>query len=254
MHPINKVLYQVGVTLERARGSVLIPAAFRRQYRESLATVEREARERGIQVHRELRYEGGSHPRTFIDQECTFASTIIARTKPERLLDIGSYRHFILGLLAGYEVTTLDVREREPSTPNERVVTTDAKAMSFADGSFDLVVSLCGLEHFGLGRYGDDFDFDADTKAIAEMKRVLKPGGRLVFSTTITAGPPQIVFNAHRIYTYSMLEKMCAGLEREEEAFYKIERGISGSPCRREELQARPEVWDVYLGCWKKPA
>ena len=42
--------------------------------------------------------------------------------------------------------------------------------------------------------------------------RVLKPGGHLIFSTTITRARPAIGFNAHRIYSYEMLREFCAGL------------------------------------------
>jgi ubiquinone/menaquinone biosynthesis C-methylase UbiE len=92
---------------------------------------------------------------------------------PSNILDIGSYRHFILGLLSHYEVTTLDIRERKSNLVNENIVTCDAKALLFADNSFDSVLSLEALPHFGLCRYGDEFDLDADIKAFNEMIRVL---------------------------------------------------------------------------------
>ncbi len=253
MHPVNKVLYKFGVMLQKTRSTVLIPRDFHEVYRANLATVRARAGGRGFQVHTEERYEAGSHPDSFIDHECAFASSQIARLAPARILDIGSYRHFILGLLAHYEVTTIDIRPRRPISDNEKVVTCDAKALTLDDGTFDVVVSLCGIEHFGLGRYGDVFDLEADRIALGEMARVLKPGGRLVFSTTITGGPAQIVFNAHRIYSYAMIQEMCAGLACEEERFFKLEEGLGGSPCRRDELSAKPEAWDVYMGCWRKP-
>lgn len=259
MHPVNKVLYKVGMMLQKTRSSVFIPRDFHETYKASLAEVRRRAGERGFEVYTEERYEAGSHPDSFIDYECAFASAIIARLARRahdgapRILDIGSYRHFILGLLAGHRVTTIDVRDRTPISENETVVTCDAKKLTLESGSFDIVVSLCGLEHFGLGRYGDDFDLDADRAALAEMIRVLKPGGRLVFSTTITGGKPQIVFNAHRIYDCDMIRAMCDGLVCEDEKFFRLEEGLGGALCRREELRAAPEVWDVYLGCWRKP-
>lgn len=248
MHPVNKILYQFGMMLQKTRSTVLIPSAFRHSYRRHLEQLRQSPR--GFLIFREERYEAGTHPDSFIDYECGFASANIARAKPQRILDIGSYRHFILGLLAHFEVTTIDVRDRKPISDNERVVTCDAKELTLPSSTFDVVVSLCGLEHFGLGRYGDDFDLDADRLAMSEMARVLKPGGRLVFSTTITGGPAQIVFNAHRIYSYEMIREMCAGLVCEEEKFFRHEpHGF----CRREELSTAPEVWDVYFGCWRKP-
>ena len=249
MHPVNKVLYQVGVMLQKTRDSILIPPSFHKSYLAGLAQVRKDSR--GARVYLEERYEAGTHPESFIDHECAFASRHIQRVRPERTLDVGSYRHFILGLLAHARVTTIDVRPRMPISPNEEVITSDAKNLSLPTGAFDVVVSLCAVEHFGLGRYGDDFDLDADAAAIGEMARVLKPGGRLVFSTTITGGPPQIVYNAHRIYSYERIAGMLSGLELEDEVFYSH---AVGGPCKKEQLSSAREVWDVYMGCWRKPS
>ena len=116
----------------------------------------------------------------------------IYKSKPANILDIGSYRHFILGLLAHYNVTTVDIRCRKSILENETIVTCDAKALQSSDNYFDAVVSLECLPHLGLLRYGDDFDLDGDIKAFKEMIRVLKPGGLLIFSTAITGGEPSL--------------------------------------------------------------
>lgn len=47
----------------------------------------------------------------------------------------------------------------------------DALRLPFADGSFDVVMSVCAIEHF-----------DDGAAALAEMARVLRPGGDLVMS------------------------------------------------------------------------
>ena len=204
---------------------------------------------RGFELFQEPLFESGDHPRNFVDHECAFASFHIRRVKPGKILDIGSYRHFILGLLAHYSVTTVDVRPRNPAVENEGTVTCDAKNLTLSDDSFDLVLSLCSLEHFGLGRYGDEFDPAADRKAFFEMVRVLRPGGSLIFTTPITRAAPSIAFNAHRIYNHPMLQSFCAGLTCEEERFFSHEKkGF----CSFEEVTDKPRWWDVYCGCWKK--
>jgi hypothetical protein len=63
------------------------------------------------------------------------------------------------------------------------------------------------VEHVGLGRYGDQLDPDGDLKAIAELKRVLAVNGNLLFVLPI-GGTPRIMFNAHRIYSYSQISKL----------------------------------------------
>jgi hypothetical protein len=59
------------------------------------------------------------------------------------------------------------------------------------------------IEHIGLGRYGDEIDPQGDIKSINELKRVLKPGGDLLFVTPV--GRSRIEFNAHRIYSYEQI-------------------------------------------------
>jgi len=174
----------------------------------------------GFVIFREPVFERGPHPENFVDYECAFAAFHIGRANPRKILDVGSYRHFILGLLAHFPITTIDVRKRKAISRNETIITGDAKKLNLPDHSFDLVLSLCAMEHFGLGRYGDEIDWSADQKAFAEMVRVLKPGGLLVFTTTITRAQPSIAFNAHRIYRHEMLRSFCAGLTCVEERFY----------------------------------
>lgn len=132
---------------------------------------------------------------------------------------------------------------------NEHVVTGDAKQLELPDASFDAVVSLCALEHFGLGRYGDEFDEQGDIKAISEMRRVLKPGGLLVFTTTLTQAQPSIAHNAHRIYDIQMLRALCQGMNAREEAFFSH---ALGRHCALDEVTSKPTAYDIYLGAWAK--
>ncbi|MBI5189199.1 MAG: DUF268 domain-containing protein [Nitrospirae bacterium] len=246
VHPINRLLSRLGIRVTRSQPP--IPREFMEGYRRALDELKRSPG--GFDVHEEMWYETGEHPARYTDFEAAFAASHISRLDPASILDIGSYRLFILGLLANYRVTTLDVRRREPATPSETVVTGDAKDSGLPDGSFDAVVSLCALEHFGLGRYGDEFDPVADRKALAEMVRLLKPGGHLIFTTHITRGRPAIGFNAHRIYSREMLHERCAGLALVEERYYSH---ALNRYCSLEEVTDAPRVWDVYCGCWQKP-
>ena len=67
------------------------------------------------------------------------------------------------------------------------------------------------IEHVGLGRYGDPLDPEGDLKAMAELKRVLAPGGSLLFVAPL--GRPRIMFNAHRIYSYGQIREYFGELE-----------------------------------------
>jgi hypothetical protein len=67
------------------------------------------------------------------------------------------------------------------------------------------------VEHVGLGRYGDPFDYDGDLKAIHELARVLAVGGNLLFVIPL-GKEARIQFNAHRIYKK---EQVIAYFEKE---------------------------------------
>lgn len=218
-----------------------------RNYRKHYLDIKHE--NRGFDVLKRFRYDGGEHPKTYIDHECEFASLILSELKPKTILDIGSYRHFIIGLLAYFHVTTIDIRNRSTALKNETVITCDAKKLEIKDNSFDSVVSLCAIEHFGLGRYGDEFDIYGDINAIKEMIRVLKPGGLIIFSTTITNHNPQIAFNAHRIYNYKMILDLCNGLTCVGELFFNT---TTNELCKLIDITDKAGEWNLYCGCWMK--
>lgn len=84
----------------------------------------------------------------------------------------------------------------------------DALRLPFKDGSFDRVMSICAIEHF-----------DDGPKSLAEMARVLAPGGELVMSAdAITrAGEWPRLFDVHcqryhvkQTYTHDRLAGLLA--------------------------------------------
>ena len=87
-------------------------------------------------------------------------------------------------------------------------------AMPFADNSVESLSCMHTVEHVGLGRYGDTMDPSGDIKAISELKRILAPGGSLLFVVPI--GIPKIEFNAHRIYSYAQIIEYFSDVELKE--------------------------------------
>jgi SAM-dependent methyltransferase len=189
------------------------------------------------------------HPARYVDFECVFASEQILKHQPAAILDVGSYRLWLIGLMSHWNVTTVDVRARESVLSKETIINQDVLDLNLPPDSFDMVISLSTIEHFGLGRYGDRFDLDADQKAIQRMLRVLKPGGYFVFSVPITRGTPFIAFNSHRVYSVDMIRAWEPSLIYREERFVKkLALGFI------DEQQVASEIgdWDVYCACYQK--
>jgi 2-polyprenyl-6-hydroxyphenyl methylase/3-demethylubiquinone-9 3-methyltransferase len=98
-----------------------------------------------------------------------------------RVLDVGCGAGFLSNHLAGagFEVTGLDasrtsieVAARHDATGKVRYVQGDALLLPFADACFDVVCAMDFLEHV-----------EAPARVIAEVSRVLKPGGTFFFHT-----------------------------------------------------------------------
>jgi SAM-dependent methyltransferase len=73
-------------------------------------------------------------------------------------------------------------------------------------GSFDAVVSLGAVEHFGLGYYGDPKGPDKDTQAVINAYEWLKPGGSFYFDVPWTPGQYHET-NHYRVYDDQRVEE-----------------------------------------------
>lgn len=251
IHPLNKALSLFGLQVTKVNGAKASGDGKEKEFKKEYDLIfERlKGNPRGFEVSRAYRYQVGEHPKSQQHLEFEFAASHLYKEKPSNILDIGSYREFIIGLLAHYDVTTIDIRERKSLLSNETVVTCDAKALKFPNDSFEAVLTLECLPHIGMGRYGDEFDLNGDLKAFKEMVRVLKPGGIIIFSAAITRGRPSIAWNARRNYSYEMIKGFCQGLVLAEEKFID-RRNVRF--CEYEELTTDPTFFDYYIGCWRK--
>ena len=132
-----------------------------------------------------------------------WAARILAKTKPEYHVDISSILYFSTVISAFIPVKFFDYRPAQVSLNNFESGFADLKQLSFQDNSIHSLSCMHTIEHIGLGRYGDEIDPQGDLKSISELKRVLTPGGDLLFVTPV--GDPKIEFNAHRIYSYEQI-------------------------------------------------
>ncbi len=108
-------------------------------------------------------------------------------------------------------------------------------------GSFDWVISLGAIEHFGLGWYGDPKKPNADTLAIANAWHWLKPGGHLYFDVPWTPARHHETHH-YRVYSdQSMRERFTDSFAWRAKAWCRNEHE------RDEFLSVRPmEPWTPF--------
>ena len=171
-----------------------------------------------------------------------WAARIIAAQRPILHVDISSSLYFVGIASAFVPVIFLDYRPARLGLSNLVSGQASILALPFRAGSLGSVSCLHVVEHIGLGRYGDPLDPSGDVKAITELKRVLAPGGSLLFVTPV--GRPRIRFNAHRIYAHQQIVEAFAGLSLKQFAL------IPDDPRQDLLLDATPELADQQkYGC-----
>jgi SAM-dependent methyltransferase len=117
--------------------------------------------------------------------EALAAARLAGLAPGARVLDVpcGYGRHAVPLAREGYQVVGLDrsasqldeARRRRGPAPGPRLIRGDYREIPLADGAFDGAVTLLS----SLGYAGED----ADRRVLREIRRVLRPGGRLVIET-----------------------------------------------------------------------
>ena len=135
-----------------------------------------------------------------------WAARKIKAHQPERHIDIGSKLDFVTLLSAFIPVEFYDYRPASILLSDLSCGRADLLSLPFADNSIASLSCMHVVEHVGLERYGDVFDPQGDLKAMAELARVVKPGGHLYFVVPL-GGKARIQYNAHRIYDFKQVLK-----------------------------------------------
>ncbi len=159
---------------------------------------------------RERYMDSGTAGGHYFHQDLLVASRIF-KNNPERHVDIGSRIDGLVAHVASFRpIEVLDIRSLK--SPSESIIFTQADLMD-VDFSLvnycDSVSCLHVLEHFGLGRYGDQIDFLGHLKGWKNIYRMLRKNGILYFSVPI--GEQRIEFNAHRVFSINYLLEMMEG-------------------------------------------
>lgn len=136
-----------------------------------------------------------------------WAFELIVRDNPEIHVDVGSHHKFVALLSKVVPVTMVDIRPLPVTLDSLTFKQGSILDLPFEEGSLPSVSSICVLEHIGLGRYGDDLDPFGTEKALAELKRVVAPGGHLYVSVPLDV-ETHTNFNAHRTFSEATILEM----------------------------------------------
>ncbi len=141
----------------------------------------------------------------YFHQDLLVAQQIFLK-KPKRHLDVASRMEGFVTHVASYrKIEVMDIRPQTRPIPNVIFIKRDLMLpiKPQEKEKFDSISCLHALEHFGLGRYGDDIDPWGHKKGMANMVALLKKKGILYFSTPF--GERRIMYNAHRVFDMNYL-------------------------------------------------
>ena len=134
-----------------------------------------------------------------------FVARKIFEANPNKHVDIGSRTDGFVAHVASFrKIEVFDIREQHNKVKN--IIFKKADLTQLPDDLInycDSISSLHAIEHFGLGRYGDTIDYFGHLKAIENITKILKAGGKFYFSVPI--GEQRIEFNAHRVFSIKYL-------------------------------------------------
>ncbi|MBX9592545.1 MAG: DUF268 domain-containing protein [Hyphomonadaceae bacterium] len=122
----------------------------------------------------------------------------LTSNRPAFHVDVGSSVLMLSVVSAQVPVVVVDYRPAHAALDNFLPVAGDITRLPFASSSIASLSCLHVVEHIGLGRYGDPIDPDGYRRALAELQRVVEPGGRLYLTTPV--GHARVYFNAHRVF------------------------------------------------------
>lgn len=152
----------------------------------------------------------GSFPLHYFYQDLFVANKIFLNN-PFKHADVGSRIDGFVAHVASFrEIEVFDIRKFNINIPNVKFVQADlmSENLSYSD-YYDSISCLHAIEHFGLGRYGDNIDVDGYKKGLKSIYIMLKKGGRFYFSTPI--GDQRIEFDAHRVFSVGYLLSLFEG-------------------------------------------
>jgi hypothetical protein len=166
-------------------------------------------------------------------------------------LDFGSDIGFLaLGAAQrGHKVVAFDREELDIDYEHERVhaVRGDVLTHDFGAQRFDQIINCSTVEHVGLsGRYGSFEASDGDLQAMATLRGVMSPMGRMIL--TIPVGRDLVAAPLHRVYGEERLPRLLQGFSIVEEQYWCKEDGRWRQTARTQALDVAASQSFYALG------
>ena len=137
----------------------------------------------------------------YFHQDLLVAS-LIKKHNPKRHIDIGSRIDGFVAHVASFrEIDVMDIRDLDKSEHNNiNFIQKDMMNKNFLEENVtDSISCLHAIEHFGLGRYGDEIDVNGHINGFNNIIKMLSSLGKLYISFPI-GRRNEIHFNAHRVF------------------------------------------------------
>lgn len=143
--------------------------------------------------------QAGTMSGHYYHQDLLVAQLIYA-ANPRRHIDVGSRVDGFVAHVASFRhIEVTDIRPLESHSHNVSFIRADLMKGSLPEGETDSLSCLHTLEHFGLGRYGDDIDPEGHLKGFQNLITMVSAGGSFYLSFPISANE-RVEFNAHRVF------------------------------------------------------
>ncbi len=156
---------------------------------------------------------GGTASGHYFHQDLYVAKRIYER-KPEKHVDIGSRIDGFVAHVASFrEIEICDIRPVDVENIGitchqfDVMQTCPRDLVEYADS----LSCLHALEHFGLGRYGDEINPDGYIVGLRNILDILQPNG--YFYLSVPMGYERVEFNAHRVFSVKTVLDICSLLK-----------------------------------------
>lgn len=147
---------------------------------------------------------------SYFYQDC-WAARQVFKERPSYGIDLGS-TVLLVGIVSQFvPFISVDIRPVQAELEGLSAIQGSLLKLPFADNAVPCITTMCVLEHVGLGRYGDQLAPTGTVDAVAEISRVIMPGGIVVYSVPV--GRVLTEFNAHRRFSYEEASSLFSGWE-----------------------------------------